>query len=213
MTDADDSEDLDQLIVEFSRPGRADLAARVSGCYFIDVSDLRGFPGLPPHRKILVMSLLLCLKDRAGELRFEPRIDDSGEPGLRMSYVVDGVSYELVPPPSHLAPQIGRELKRLAGWLSLRGRIGGLLRSLATRIDGQSTGAASGLFRVGAGAGGPMSDVRVTVSPSAGGDRILLAISEVDPALSQIAGTSLRRLFEDRRLGRRASSGRVPDIT
>jgi hypothetical protein len=157
-----------------------------------------------------VMFLLLCLKDRASELRFESYTDDFGERGTRMSYVVDGLSHELVPPPSHLAPAICRELKRLAGLLSFHSRAGGILRSLATRIDGQPTGPASGLFRVGV--GGSLSDVGVTVSSTPQGDRILLAISEVNPTLSQVAATSLRKLFQERCFDQRSSSGRVPDI-
>ncbi len=69
---------------------------------------------------MLLLLFLLSLKDRATELRLEPQDTDSSEPGVRLSYVVNGESYELVPPPFEIAIEVIQEIKTLAGLLTLR---------------------------------------------------------------------------------------------
>ena len=56
-----------------------------------------------PVRKLLNMVLLLAIKDKASDIHFEPFEDE-----YKMRYRVDGVLYELVPPPRHLAPAISQ---------------------------------------------------------------------------------------------------------
>ncbi|MDB5349270.1 MAG: pilus assembly protein PilB [Planctomycetota bacterium] len=208
---AGDGDHLDELIEEFSHSGHGGtLAKQVCGCYVVDVTDLANFSSLPPHRKILLMVLLLCLKDQAGEVRFEPCETDTGERGLRLFYVVSGALHELVPPPSYLAPAIVRELKSLAGLLTWRMQVGGVVRRAAGWFDRQSIGPVSGGFRMGG--GGHTCDITLTVHPSSPEDRIFLAISRVDPGLSQLADAGLRQLFEERRNGSRGSAGQTSDI-
>lgn len=96
------------------------LASRVGGCNLIDVGEIGHYPSLSPHRKMLLLLFLLSLKDRATELRLEPQDTDSSEPGVRLSYVVNGESYELVPPPFEIAIEVIQEIKTLAGLLTLR---------------------------------------------------------------------------------------------
>ena len=59
-----------------------------------------------PVRKLLNMVLLLAIKDKASDIHFEPFEDE-----YKMRYRVDGVLYELVPPPRHLAPAISTRIK------------------------------------------------------------------------------------------------------
>ncbi len=62
-----------------------------------------------PVRKLLNMVLLLAIKDKASDIHFEPFEDE-----YKMRYRVDGILYELVPPPRHLAPAIASRIKVMA---------------------------------------------------------------------------------------------------
>jgi type IV pilus assembly protein PilB len=57
-------------------------------------------------RKLLNMVLLLAIKDKASDIHFEPFEEE-----YKMRYRVDGILYELVPPPRHLAPAISSRIK------------------------------------------------------------------------------------------------------
>jgi type IV pilus assembly protein PilB len=62
-----------------------------------------------PVQKLIAMLLLLAIKDRASEVRFQALKDK-----CRLSYVVKGIPLELVPPPAHIAPQIIRAIQAVA---------------------------------------------------------------------------------------------------
>ena len=59
-----------------------------------------------PVRKLLNMVLLLAIKDKASDIHFEPFEEE-----YKMRYRVNGILYELVPPPRHLAPAISSRIK------------------------------------------------------------------------------------------------------
>src|SRR5205823_8139327 len=59
-----------------------------------------------PVRKLLNMVMLLGIKDKASDIHFEPFED---EYKIRMR--CDGVMYEMVPPPRHLAMAISTRIK------------------------------------------------------------------------------------------------------
>ena len=59
-----------------------------------------------PVRKLLNMVLLLAIKDKASDIHFEPFEDE-----YKMRYRCDGVLYEMVPPPRHLATAITSRIK------------------------------------------------------------------------------------------------------
>ena len=62
-----------------------------------------------PVRKLLNMVLLLAIKDHASDLHFEPFEDE-----FRIRIKADGVLYEMVPPPRHLAFAITTRIKIMA---------------------------------------------------------------------------------------------------
>src|SRR6266446_2568663 len=62
-----------------------------------------------PVQKVIAMLLLLAIKDRGSEVRFQALKDK-----CRLSYVIKGVALELVPPPAHIAPQIIRAIQAAA---------------------------------------------------------------------------------------------------
>ncbi len=59
-----------------------------------------------PVRKLINMVLLLAIKDQASDIHFEPFEDE-----YKMRYRCDGVLYEMVPPPRHLATAIASRIK------------------------------------------------------------------------------------------------------
>ncbi len=59
--------------------------------------------------KLLNLVLLQAIKDRASDIHFEPF-----EHEFKMRYRIDGVLYEMVPPPKHLGPAITSRVKVMA---------------------------------------------------------------------------------------------------
>jgi type IV pilus assembly protein PilB len=59
--------------------------------------------------KLINLVLLQAIKDRASDIHFEPFEDE-----FKMRYRIDGVLYEMVPPPKHLGPAIISRVKVMA---------------------------------------------------------------------------------------------------
>jgi type IV pilus assembly protein PilB len=59
--------------------------------------------------KLLNLVLLQAIKDRASDIHFEPFENE-----FKMRYRIDGVLYEMVPPPKHLGPAITSRVKVMA---------------------------------------------------------------------------------------------------
>ena len=59
--------------------------------------------------KLLNLVLLQAIKDRASDIHFEPFEDE-----FKIRYRIDGVLYEMVPPPQHLGPAITSRVKVMA---------------------------------------------------------------------------------------------------
>lgn len=75
----------------------------------IDLEAIEEMADAAPVRKLLNMVLLLAIRDKASDIHFEPFEEE-----YKMRYRVDGVLYELVPPPRHLAPAISSRIKVMA---------------------------------------------------------------------------------------------------
>jgi type IV pilus assembly protein PilB len=60
--------------------------------------------------KLLNMVLLMAIKDKASDIHFEPFENE-----FKMRYRIDGVLYEMVPPPKQLGPAITSRVKVMAG--------------------------------------------------------------------------------------------------
>ena len=84
--------------------GLAQLAMRNENT--IDLEAIEEMAEAAPVRKLLNMVLLLAIKDKASDIHFEPFEEE-----YKMRYRVDGILYELVPPPRHLAPAIASRIK------------------------------------------------------------------------------------------------------
>ena len=86
-----------------------DAAAKLEGDGPINLSDVNELVNSAPVRKLLNMVLLLAIKDHASDIHFEPFEDE-----FRIRIKADGVLYEMVPPPRHLAFAITTRVKVMA---------------------------------------------------------------------------------------------------
>jgi type IV pilus assembly protein PilB len=72
---------------------------------------------LAPVRRLLNLMLLQAIQDRASDIHFEPFEDE-----YKVRYRVDGVLYEMVPPPKHLHLAISSRLKVMTGSMDIAER-------------------------------------------------------------------------------------------
>jgi type IV pilus assembly protein PilB len=74
-----------------------------------DLTKVEDLADSAPVRKLLNMVLLLAIKDHASDIHFEPFEDE-----FRIRIKADGVLFEMVPPPRHLAFAITTRIKVMA---------------------------------------------------------------------------------------------------
>jgi type IV pilus assembly protein PilB len=75
----------------------------------IDLNSLKEAADSNPVRKLINLVLLQAIKDKASDIHFEPFEDE-----FKMRYRIDGVLYEMMPPPKHIAPAISSRIKVMA---------------------------------------------------------------------------------------------------
>ncbi len=75
----------------------------------IDLAELKEIADLNPVKKLLNLVLLQAIKDQASDIHFEPFEDE-----FKMRYRIDGVLYEMVPPPRYVALAISSRIKVMA---------------------------------------------------------------------------------------------------
>lgn len=75
----------------------------------IDLSELKELAESNPVKKLLNLVLLQAIKDKASDVHFEPFEDE-----YKMRYRIDGVLYEMIPPPKHIAVAISSRIKVMA---------------------------------------------------------------------------------------------------
>jgi hypothetical protein len=88
-----------------------ELAAAAAGARAtrFDLTSVEALADSAPVRKLLNMVLLYAIKDHASDMHFEPFEDE-----FRIRIKADGVLYEMVPPPRHLAFAITTRIKVMA---------------------------------------------------------------------------------------------------
>ena len=107
-----DSESVESLVEDMGRDKALLDAADKVGSGRDGPIDLTGAEALSesaPVRKLLNMVLLMAIKDGASDIHFEPF-----ETEFRIRIKADGVLYEMVPPPKHLAFAITTRIKVMA---------------------------------------------------------------------------------------------------
>lgn len=84
-------------------------ASALQGDGPFNLTDAEALADSAPVRKLLNMVLLLAIKDHASDIHFEPFEDE-----FRIRIKAEGVLYEMVPPPRHLAFAITTRIKVMA---------------------------------------------------------------------------------------------------
>ncbi|MDP7268901.1 MAG: ATPase, T2SS/T4P/T4SS family [Pirellulales bacterium] len=140
VADMEDDDQLSKVAGSFEDEAAFDLTAAE------EVADSA------PVRKLLNMVLLLAIRDRASDLHFEPFEDE-----FRIRVKADGVLYEMVPPPRHLAFAITTRIKVMANL------------NIAERRLPQDG-------RIELSVGGHPVDLRVSVLPTMFGESVVLRI-------------------------------------
>ena len=105
-----------------------------------------------PIRKLLNMVMLLAIKDQASDIHFEPFEDE-----FKIRVRADGVLYEMVPPPRHLANAIVSRVKVMANL------------DIAERRMPQDG-------RIELNVGGSPVDLRVSVLPTMFGESVVMRV-------------------------------------
>jgi type IV pilus assembly protein PilB len=75
----------------------------------IDLEDLKEIAQSNPVKKLLNLVLLQAIREKASDIHFEPFEDE-----YQLRYRIDGVLYEMVPPPRHIAMAIASRIKVMA---------------------------------------------------------------------------------------------------
>lgn len=118
----------------------------------IDLADQLEIADSAPVRKLINMVFLLAIKDKASDIHFEPFEEE-----YKMRYRCDGVLYEMVPPPRHLANAIASRIKVMSNL------------DIAERRLPQDG-------RIELNVGGNPVDMRVSVLPTMFGESVVIRV-------------------------------------
>jgi len=75
----------------------------------IDLDELKELSESNPVKKLLNLVLLQAIRDKASDVHFEPFENE-----YKMRYRIDGILYEMVPPPKHIAAALSSRIKVMA---------------------------------------------------------------------------------------------------
>lgn len=104
---AEDEESIGDLIGELEDDSMlAEFQGRDAS---IDLEELKELAESNPVKKLLNLVLLQAIRDKASDIHFEPFENE-----YKMRYRIDGVLYEMVPPPKHIAVALSSRLKVMA---------------------------------------------------------------------------------------------------
>jgi type IV pilus assembly protein PilB len=103
---ADKEDSIEQVIDQLKEAG---LDGESNEDAPFDLASDEEIASAAPVRKLLNMVLLLAIKDQASDIHFEPFEDE-----FKIRVRADGVLYEMVPPPRHLANAITTRIKVMA---------------------------------------------------------------------------------------------------
>ena len=145
----------------------AAAAAGITADGPINLDDVTALADSAPVRKLLNMVLLMAIREHASDLHFEPFEDE-----FRIRIKADGVLYEMVPPPRHLAFAITTRIKVMANL------------DIAERRLPQDG-------RIELAVGGHPVDLRISVLPTMFGESVVMRVldrSVVQLDLNQVMG-------------------------
>jgi type IV pilus assembly protein PilB len=143
---ADKEESIEDVISQLEEPDSEE------GKGLADLASAEEMSDAAPIRKLLNMVLLLAIKDQASDIHFEPFEDE-----FKIRVRADGILYEMVPPPLHLASAIITRIKVMAEL------------DIAERRLPQDG-------RIELSVGGNPVDLRVSVLPTMFGESVVLRV-------------------------------------
>jgi len=100
-------ENINELIDEMK--GDSFLAEFEGRNQSIDLDELKELSESNPVKKLLNLVLLQAIRDKASDIHFEPFENE-----YKMRYRIDGVLYEMVPPPKYIAAALSSRIKVMA---------------------------------------------------------------------------------------------------
>ncbi len=103
----EEAETINDLIAEIGDD--VDLAKFEGRGESIDLEDLKEMAESNPVKKLVNLVLLQAIRDQTSDVHFEPFEDE-----FKMRYRIDGVLFEMVPPPKHVAMAIASRIKVMA---------------------------------------------------------------------------------------------------
>ena len=103
----DEDENINELIDEIQSD--AFLAEFEGRNASIDLDELKELSESNPVKKLLNLVLLQAIRDKASDIHFEPFEDE-----YKMRYRIDGVLYEMIPPPKYIAAALSSRIKVMA---------------------------------------------------------------------------------------------------
>ncbi len=134
----------------------------------IDLEDIRTMSESQPVKKLLNLVLLQAIRDSASDIHFEPFEDE-----FKMRYRIDGILYEMVPPPRHIALAVASRIKVMANL------------DIAERRVPQDG-------RIELTVGGKPVDLRVSVLPTMFGESVVMRVLDRSQVELDIAKVGLR---------------------
>ncbi len=162
-SDEDGAEQINELIDEIKKDSHlAEFAGRNQS---IDLDELKELSEANPVKKLLNLVLLQAIRDKASDVHFEPFENE-----YKMRYRIDGILYEMIPPPKHIAAALSSRVKVMADL------------DIAERRLPQDG-------RISLTVGGNPVDLRVSVLPTMFGESVVLRIldrSQVSLELSSL---------------------------
>ena len=144
---ADREESIEDVIEQMTSDEDAEKHARG-----YDLASAEEMSDAQPIKKLLNMVMLLAIRDQASDIHFEPFEDE-----FKIRVKADGVLYEMVPPPRHLANAIVSRIKVMANL------------DIAERRLPQDG-------RIELNVGGSSVDLRVSVLPTLFGEAVVMRI-------------------------------------
>ncbi len=100
-------ENINELIDEIQ--GDSFLAEFEGRNQSIDLDELKELSESNPVKKLLNLVLLQAIRDKASDVHFEPFENE-----YKMRYRIDGILYEMIPPPKYIAAALSSRIKVMA---------------------------------------------------------------------------------------------------
>ena len=134
----------------------------------IDLDELKELSESNPVKKLLNLVLLQAIRDKASDIHFEPFENE-----YKMRYRIDGVLYEMIPPPKYIAAALSSRIKVMASL------------DIAERRLPQDG-------RISLTVQGAPVDLRVSVLPTMFGESVVLRVLDRSPVSFDLEKLGLR---------------------